>query len=111
MFKSHYVNGNAAQKMIYKQLSNKLTKDKANAKKLYYEREFQKYSGNSKKTWDILKTLLPISNKTKKNNNFQDFNPQELAQKLDQFNNFFYTIGEDLGTKISAFLQNNILHI
>jgi len=37
MFKSHYVNGNAAQKMIYKQFSNKLTKDKANAKKLYYE--------------------------------------------------------------------------
>jgi len=51
---------------MIKKFINKLTNVKANAKKLFYEREFQKYSRNPKKTWDILKTLFPISNKSKK---------------------------------------------
>jgi len=55
-----------------------------------------KYSGNPKKTWDILKTLVPISNKSKKNNTFQDFNqglPSGVGSGRPHLPTFFSKVG------------------
>ena len=49
MFKSHFTNGTKKQLSYFKSYSNKLTKIKANAKKIYFFNELNKHYGNSKK--------------------------------------------------------------
>ena len=53
---------NEAIKKAYKMYSNKLTKIKATAKKLHYENELKKHANNPKKTWELLRPLLPGNN-------------------------------------------------
>ena len=59
MYKTHFLNGNSAQKELYKRFLNKLTKMKTRGKRNYFESELQNHSGNPKKTWKIFKSLLP----------------------------------------------------
>ena len=67
VYKTHFLNGNPVQKIFYKKFSNKLTKMKNRAKHLYYERELLNHSRNPKKTWETMKSLLPNTDKLKKN--------------------------------------------
>ena len=46
MYKTHFLNGNSAQKELYKRFSNKLTKMKTRAKRNYFESELQNHNGN-----------------------------------------------------------------
>ena len=60
MYRSHYICVDDAMKKVYKKIhSNKLIKTKATAKKLHYENELKKHANNPKKTWELLRTLLP----------------------------------------------------
>ena len=47
------------EKYLYKQYSNTLTKVKDLAIKAYYYCNIEEYKDNPKKTWDVLRTLLP----------------------------------------------------
>ena len=82
MYKTHFLNENSAQKELYKRFLNKLTKMKTRAKRKYFESELQNLSGNPKKTWEILKSLLP--NKSFQNVQIgQVCDPADLLQKAN----------------------------
>jgi len=53
------LNGTDTDIKDYKIFANKLTKSKNIAKRKYFENEIQKFKGNSRKTWELIKTLLP----------------------------------------------------
>ena len=59
MHRSHYILGNEAMKREYKKYLNKLTKIKSIAKKQYFTDELEKNKSNQRKTWEILRSLLP----------------------------------------------------
>ena len=59
MHNTHYVNGSRVAQLLYKNYCNVLTKIKNIAKILYYHQKLGEYHNNPKKTWDILRTLLP----------------------------------------------------
>ena len=103
LYKTHFLNGNPEQKIFYKKFANKLTKMKTRAKHLYYEKELLNHSGNEKKNWETLKSLLPNTDTSKKMFNGQNYDPTKLFQKANQFNNFFCSVGEDLAKKVSLF--------
>ena len=64
------------RKNKYKQFSNKWSKMNTRKKRNYFENELQNHSGNLKKTWEILKLLLP--NKSFQNvQNGQACNPAD----------------------------------
>ena len=108
LFKMHYVNGNNSQKSYYKQYLNKLTKIKTISKKLYFEKEFHLNRDNPKKTWDIIKTLLPSNSKSCNNTqNLHNIAFDNLAKLAEQFNEFFSTIGEQLSNKIPTYQANH----
>ena len=75
-----------------------------NAKKYYYAREFTKYKGDIRKTWDTLKDIL---NKKKGKSKFPTYFLSEnehvsgAAQKLANFNEYFTNIGPDLTCSIN----------
>ena len=58
MLKSHYILGNKTMKQEYKKYSNKLTKIKSTAKKQCNAKELEATTGNPRKTWEVLRTLL-----------------------------------------------------
>ena len=108
LFKTHYINGNNSQKSYYKQYLNRLTKIKTISKKLYYEKELHLNGDNPKKTWDIIKTLLPSKRKSCNNTqNLHDIAFDNLAKQAEQFNEFFCTIGEKLLNKIPPHQANH----
>ena len=117
-YKSHYILGNKTMKQEYKKYSNKLTKIKLTAKKQYYAKEFEVTTGNPRKTWEVLRTLLP-GNSTKSSAlpSAIDLNGKKVTDQqimLSEFNNFFSTIGKKLTDKFSdsetykRFLRNRI---
>jgi len=59
MHKAHYIHGDEAMKREYKTFANKLTKLKANAKTKYFAEKLDKNKSNPRKTWELLRTLLP----------------------------------------------------
>ena len=61
MFKTHFLYGNASQKLFFKRYSNKLTKIKAISKRSYFKAELQNHQGDTKKTWKIQQKLLAAS--------------------------------------------------
>ena len=108
LFKTHYVNGNNSQKSYFKQYLNKLTKIETISKKLYFEKELHLNRDNPKRTWDIIKTLLP--SKSKSYNDTQDLHDiafDSVAKQAEQFNEFFCTIGEKLSNKIPTYQANH----
>ena len=87
--KSHYILGNETMKQEYKKYSNKLTKIKSTAQKQYYAKELEATTGSPRKTWEVLRTLLP-GNSTKSS---------ALPSAID------------LNGKIVTDLQNNVVRI
>ena len=106
MHKSHYIDGKEAIKQEYKIFSNKVTKLKATAKKNYYADELEKNKSNSRKTWELLRTILP--GKSPKSSNLPTsirVNEKEITEKqsiLEEFNKYFSNIGENLADKFKS---------
>ena len=78
------------------------------AKKIYYAREFAKYKGDIRKTWDTLKDIL---NKKKRKSKFPAYflcnnkhvsGAQNIANK---FNEYFTNIGRDLASSIDTSIK------
>ena len=90
----------------YKIFSNKVTKLKATAKKNYYADELEKNKSNSRKTWELLRTILP--GKSPKSSNLPTsirVNEKEISEKqsiLEEFNKYFSNIGENLADKFKS---------
>ena len=110
MFKTHFLFGNASQKLFFKRYSNKLTKIKALSKRSYFKSKLQNHQGDAKKTWEILQKLLPASGKTSKvpttcSQISEICGNCGVTDKYEKFNNFFCTIGKKLASNIS--LQSN----
>ena len=59
LYWSDYVNGNEVAKSLYKIYPNKLQQIIRLAKKLYFGNQLQSHQHDSRKTWEILRELLP----------------------------------------------------
>ena len=110
VFKTHFLYGNASQKLFFKRYSNKLTKIKAMFKRSYFKSKLQNHQGDAKKTWEILRKLLPALGKTSKipttSSQISEICGNcSVTDKCEEFNNFFCSIGEKLANNIS--LQPN----
>ena len=76
----------------YKIFANKLTKTKAFAKKRFYAEELENNKNNSRKTWELLRALLP--GKSSKDSplpqtiTIQGNKITNQQQILEEFNNF-----------------------
>ena len=85
MYKTHYLSNDDARKREYKIFANKLTKTKALAKKRFYGEEFENNKNNSRKTWELLRTLFP--GKSSKDSSL----PQNITvqgNKITRYRNF-----------------------
>jgi len=97
IYKTHFYQGNDTHKLIYKKDSNKLTKVKDLSKRRYFKKEINNNRGNPRKVWELLRFVLPCSNK--KSSSF----PSKLQSdgvKIDNpdailecFNSYFCNIG------------------
>jgi hypothetical protein len=80
---------------IVKSITNKITHLKRRLKKIYYTEKIEKYEGDPKKIWKILKDVTHTADK---NNTIEpEFLNQDLANK---FNTFFATIGSKIQEKL-----------
>ena len=106
MYRSHYICGDDAMKKAYKIYSNKLTKIKATAKKLHYENELKKHANNPKKTWELLRTLLPGNNsKSATLPEFVNLNGNKITDPhviVEEFNEFFSNVGKNLAKNFDS---------
>ena len=110
MFKTHFLYGNASQKLFLKRYSNKLTKIKAMSKRSYIKSKLQNHQSDAKKTWEILRKLLPASGKTSQvltaiSQISEICGNCRVTDKCEEFNNFFCIIGKKFANNIS--LQSN----
>ena len=107
MYKNNFLNGNDAQKLLFKTYFNKLTKAKRLSKKLYFHKEFDENKNNFYKMWKTINSLLYKKsadanfppNNIKINGKICD---NQLAM-AEHFNNFCCTIGKRLAGK----MENN----
>ena len=99
IFKFYFINGNAAQKHLFKIYRNKLTKIKVLSKSLFYKNELRKNKNDPKIVWNTIGTLLPPNKKSPHNINQEIVSKSDIAEK---FNDFFCTIGEKLANKLST---------
>ena len=58
MYKNNFLNGNDAQKLLFKTYSSKLTKVKRLSKKMYFHKEFDENKNNCHKMWKTINSLL-----------------------------------------------------
>ena len=102
LFKNTYLNGNSTQKAFFKKYSNKLTKIKSFAKKLYFKKQLSENSGDPKKTWQILKTLIPQTGKSaKRRQKHNQTNEFDGLAETNKFNDFFLLHRQKFGTESS----------
>ena len=59
--KNHFINRSSEEIYFYKLYANMLTKIKNLAKKLYFYYKFEESKNNLKKTWKLLRILLPFN--------------------------------------------------
>ena len=93
-----YIKGTPTQKHFYKIYANKLTKLKELAKKNYFHEQLQINKDNSKKTWEVLRALLPNKvkpplHKTIKINDIVLPEPHDIAREMDTY---FANVGKNL---------------
>ena len=109
MRKSHHINGSSCEKYLYKLYSNLLNRLKRLAKRLYYHYQVNACEDNPKKTWDILRSLLPnksISSALSINGEIVS----DPAAILEKFNSHFSNIGQSLVTSITNDSHINDFH-
>ena len=105
MHKTHYINGSPVAKSCYKMYSNTLTKVKELAKKLFYHQKLNECKDNPKKTWDILRTLLP-SKKNSRVPNLIKINSSttisDVHEITEEFNHHFVNVGKFIANSVQA---------
>ena len=90
-------------KQEYKIFASEFTKLKAISKKNYSANELEKNKSKSRKTWELLQTLLP--GKSPKSSNLPTLirvNENEIIEKqsiVEELNKYFPNIGENLAGK------------
>ena len=111
MHRSHYILGDEAMKREYKMYLNKLTKIKSTAKKQYFTDELEKNKSNQRKTWEILRSLLP--RKLTKPSNLPitvNINGNKITDQqtiLHEFNKFFSKVGVTLANNFHTTEENS----
>ena len=85
---------------IYNKMYNKLRRA---AKKIHYDKQFKKYTRDSKQTWSIIREV--IGKKTDKNQipSYFQSNGQIISDSLEianEFNKFFAGVGPKLAEEI-----------
>ena len=86
----------------FRRARNIVTRTIRNAKSTYYKNKLEQYSGNCKKTWNVINSILHrqknerLSNEFLVNNKIIT-NPKEIANR---FNDFFVNIGHSLANRI-----------
>ena len=98
---------------LYNNLYNKVRRA---AKKVYYEKQFEKFSRNSKQTWSVIREVIGSSKQKDQIPSFFQHNGEIISDCLEivnGFNNFFTGIGPELATEIGpsdinfeSFLRN-----
>ena len=95
----------ATHQTNFKTYNNILKKSIRLAKKQYYENVFNKHSGDMKKTWGMINTIL---NRTKMKSKFPEYflvNGQRLSNNEElsnAFNNYFSNIGIQLANSVNC---------
>ena len=110
LYWSDYVNGNEIAKSLYKNYANKLKQIIRLAKKLYFGNQLQSHQHDSRKTWKVLRELLPkksinsIPQEIYVSNGILTSNQEKIT---NQFNQYFATIGKKLSNDVSCNLSHN----
>ena len=101
IFRTLFINGSDAEKIYFQTFSNKLTKIKTLSKKLYFQNELKKNKNNARKTWDIIKSTPPITSNRRLTNSLRinDAITEDPEIIVNEFNNFFWSIGSNLAEK------------
>ena len=86
----------------FRRARNMVTQTIRNAQSNYYKNKLRQYSGNCRKTWDVLNSILKRQKACKLSdkflvNNKMITNPTDIANK---FNSFFINIGKTLANQI-----------
>ena len=104
--------GSSCKKYLYKLYSNLLHRLKRLAKRLYYHNQVNAYKDNAKKTWDILRSLLPNKSMSSATNSLStnDEIVSDPAAILEKFNSHFSNIGQSLATSITNDSHINDFH-
>lgn len=79
----------------------------------YFKEQFQNCKGDSSKTWNTIKTLIP-----NKNNSSKSFEFEETMEKAEEFNHFFAEVGkkaydktqENLNDENEAIIKTNTIN-
>ena len=104
--------GNSCEKYYYKLYSNLLTRVKKLAKRHYYHNQFNACTDNPKKTWDILRLLLPNQSISSAPNSLNTRNEavSDPATILEKFNSHFSNVGKSLTSGINNISHANDFH-
>ena len=104
-------------KRLYNLFRNRVNRERIKAKQKYYAKYFKENSGDSKKIWDGIRSIINVNNPTSKGD-FQlkkdDVIIDEPKKIAESFNAFFTNIGPETDSKIpinpikkpEAFLKN-----
>lgn len=87
----------------YRKIRNKVTKLIKNAKTNYYKNKLKDASGNGKKTWEIINTIMNRGRKSSSHNitlNIDNESITKPSHVASTFNNFFTNIGKNLAEAI-----------
>ena len=99
------------EKYIYKQHSNTLAKVKSLAKKFIIFCKIEEYKDNPKKTWDVLRTLLPSKSILPAPNsvNVDGINISDPSLIAEKFNTNFANVGKLLASRLNSNDKNSFL--
>ena len=91
MFRTHFIEGNLAEKTMFRLYCNTLTRITALSKKIYFCSEFARNKKNLRKTWEIIRSALPCKPNREPLVAFKETqDPNVIA---NQFNDYFCSIG------------------
>ena len=104
IFQLMLINGNETEKKCFERYSNKLSKLKTLSKKMYFQNELSKCKKKVRKTWEIIKSTLPNSSCCHFPNSIKinDTTTENPTTILNEFNNYFCSIGSKLADNISG---------
>ena len=91
MFRSHFINGNVNEKNFFRKYTNILTKLKASSKKIYFRSKINKNRSNARKTWDIIRSVLPnkLNREPPSSLKINNVTSREPSVIANEFNEFF----------------------
>ena len=97
MFRTHFIQGNLAEKTLFRLYSNTLTSIKALSKKIYFCSEFA-CKKNPRKTWKIIRSALPCKTNREPTVALKETQDPNVIGNL--FNDYFCSIGFNLAHSI-----------